>query len=243
MISRLISLRKLIRPQALSVSLQPCAICRWRFQIKLCHDEMGVRCTACGASAVTQSLVQVLRPHLETHRQLKIYELSARGALVRFLQSTPHEITMSEYFDDVPAGTCQDGVMCQDVQRLTYADESFDLCTSLEVFEHVEDDMRGFREIYRVLRPGGKIIFTVPINLSGKTVERTKWVDGKRVNTLPPEYHTDRLRGTGKVFCFRNYGLDIVNRLEEAGFSRCRIIPSDPKTLFGLGRAVIIGQK
>jgi ubiquinone/menaquinone biosynthesis C-methylase UbiE len=32
------------------------------------------------------------------------------------------------------------------VQRLSFADASFDLCTSTEVFEHVPDDRAGLRE-------------------------------------------------------------------------------------------------
>ena len=42
-----------------------------------------------------------------------------------------------------------------------YGDASFDLCTSTEVFEHMPDDLNGFSEIRRVLRPGGRFVFTV----------------------------------------------------------------------------------
>jgi SAM-dependent methyltransferase len=41
-------------------------------------------------------------------------------------------------------------------------DESFDLITSFEVFEHVEDHARAAREAARVLKPGGKLLVTVP---------------------------------------------------------------------------------
>lgn len=227
----------------LALRFKKCSLCQWRLQIKIHNDEMGVRCAKCGSSAVTQSLGHVLRPHLQTQQKLKIYELSSRGALVRYLQSTHHEITLSEYLDDVPVGSCKDGVMCQDVQSLTFDDESFDICTSLEVFEHVEDDIKGFSEVYRVLKPSGKIVFTVPMNLNNNTVERTKLVNGQREQILPPEYHSDSLRGVSKVFCYRNYGLDIVDRLESVGFSNCEIIRPNPNELFGFGRAVIFAQK
>ena len=54
--------------------------------------------------------------------------------------------------------------MCQDVQHLTFDDAEFDICTSTEVFEHVPDDIKGFKEIYRVLKDDGVFIFTVPIH-------------------------------------------------------------------------------
>jgi len=45
---------------------------------------------------------------------------------------------------------------------LPYRDELFDLVTSIDVLEHVEDDVDAIREMQRVTRPGGVIIFTVP---------------------------------------------------------------------------------
>ena len=39
---------------------------------------------------------------------------------------------------------------------------SFDLATMLDVLEHLEDDKAGLDEVYRVLKPGGHFVFTVP---------------------------------------------------------------------------------
>lgn len=243
MISKALNQLKQINFKEFTLSFSQCHICNWRLQVKIHNDEMGVRCTKCGSSAVTQSLGKAFKAMSNSDKKLSIYELSSRGSFVRFLHSTHHDITLSEYIDGVNAGEFQDGVMCQDVQNLTFENESFDLCTSLEVFEHVEDDIKGFTEVYRVLKPEGNILFTVPMNLHADTVERTKAVDGKRENILPVEYHSDSLRGVGKVFCYRNYGLDIVKRLEEVGFTNCKIIRPNPNELFGFGRAVISGQK
>ena len=55
-------------------------------------------------------------------------------------------LTFSEFFDDVEPGGERDGVPCENVQHLTYADESFDVCTSTEVLEHVADDVWRIRE-------------------------------------------------------------------------------------------------
>jgi len=77
-------------------------------------------------------------------------------------------------------------VQCQDVQRLTYDSASFDVCTSTEVFEHVPDDSRGFAERHRVLRPGGRLVFSVPIVSAAKTVERAVMERGTLRHLLPP---------------------------------------------------------
>jgi SAM-dependent methyltransferase len=43
-----------------------------------------------------------------------------------------------------------------------YADESFDAVILSEILEHIEDDVRGLCEVYRMLKPGGVVAITVP---------------------------------------------------------------------------------
>lgn len=45
---------------------------------------------------------------------------------------------------------------------LPYKDNSFSKIFSTEVLEHVEDDSGALKEIFRILKPGGTLIITVP---------------------------------------------------------------------------------
>ena len=47
-------------------------------------------------------------------------------------------------------------------EQLPYRSEQFDLVICLDVLEHVADAPAVLREIYRVLRPGGMVLTTVP---------------------------------------------------------------------------------
>ena len=92
--------------------------------------------------------------------------------------------------------------------------------TSTAVMEHVENDRVGFQEIFRVLKPNGNYIFTVPFSVERqKTLIRAKRNrKGAISHYHTPEYHGDPFRGDGGVFTWRNYGLDILQLLSEIGF-------------------------
>jgi len=49
-----------------------------------------------------------------------------------------------------------------EAEHLPYEDGSFDLVTGLDVVEHLDDDVKGLREMHRVLRTGGRAVLFVP---------------------------------------------------------------------------------
>ena len=48
------------------------------------------------------------------------------------------------------------------IYRQPYPSNIFDGAILSEILEHVDDDVRGLREVYRVLKPGGVVAITVP---------------------------------------------------------------------------------
>jgi SAM-dependent methyltransferase len=48
------------------------------------------------------------------------------------------------------------------IYQLPYPSNHFDAVIASEILEHIEDDVRALREIYRVLKPGGIVAITVP---------------------------------------------------------------------------------
>jgi len=53
---------------------------------------------------------------------------------------------------------------CGEITALPFPDGIFDLVTAFDVVEHVEDDRRVFAELTRVLKPDGRLIFSVPLH-------------------------------------------------------------------------------
>lgn len=94
-----------------------------------------------------------------------------------------------------------------DITDIRYADRAFDVIYCSHVLEHVLDDRRAMRELFRVLKPGGWAIILVPIH-DGPTFEDSSIV-------VPKE----RLKAFGQADHVRRYGADYVERLREAGFT------------------------
>jgi SAM-dependent methyltransferase len=53
-------------------------------------------------------------------------------------------------------------VVAGSVLQMPFDADSFDLATSLDVIEHLEDDLSALRELRRVVTPGGSLLVTVP---------------------------------------------------------------------------------
>jgi SAM-dependent methyltransferase len=217
-----------------------CPLCRSHFLLKLNSSETGVRCISCQAGVVQMSIILAVQKYAKNLKSLDAYELSSGGPVVTFLKGNAGSLTLSEYFDDVRPGELKGGVLCQDIQALTFNDNLFDLCTSTEVFEHVPDDTKGFQEIFRVLKKQGVLVFTVPINLAGVTLQRAVIKNGELVHLEEPEYHDDAIRGKGKVLAYRTYGTNIVAQLKNTGFEDALIDETFKDKLFGHGRAVVV---
>lgn len=222
-----------------------CPVCQAKTPfIKLNNNLIAIRCTRCRASAITCSLVFILNKIVPELGSKSTYELSSRGPLYDYLKRQAGSVVGSEYYDGVEPGHTSNGVPCQNVECLTFPDQSFDVCTSTEVFEHVADDRQGFTEIYRVLKRGGVFVFTVPLSQDEATTERAhRLATGEIEHRLPAEYHGDQLRGWGKVLVFRDYGRDIVSRLRSCGFDAAEIHDPSASLPWKQARPVVVGYK
>jgi SAM-dependent methyltransferase len=125
---------------------------------------------------------------------------------------------MSDYWPDVAPGDEREGVRCEDLMALTFPDESFDLVVTSDIFEHVRKPAVGFREVHRVLRAGGRHIFSIPVQepMRRVTVERVDTSGDEDVHILEPRYHLGP--GNSQHIVYNDFGLDLIDDLGEVGF-------------------------
>ena len=240
-LKKLLKAISIINPRQFRIRRGICPLHGPSIFLRLNDSMLGVRCACCGAAPIATSIAAVLQDLVPDFRSKEHYELSSRGPFFEFLKKNVKKLTYSEYFDDIEAGRCKEGVLCQDVQKLTFEDSVFDVVTSTEVFEHVPDDNAGFGEIYRVLRSGG--YFTVPVFEKEDTVTRAVIENGEIKCLLSPEYHDDSIRGDKRVLVYRDYGRDILQKLERVGFREARMVDVQDFGGFGFNRCVITARK
>jgi SAM-dependent methyltransferase len=95
-----------------------------------------------------------------------------------------------------------------DICNLPFKENSFDFILCNHVLEHINDDNKAMKELYRVLNKNGTAILQVPINQkSSKTLEDSSIVDKK-----------ERIEKFGQYDHIRLYGLDYFKKLESFGF-------------------------
>jgi SAM-dependent methyltransferase len=134
-------------------------------------------------------------------------------------EALPGTVIGSEYLGPEKAsGTTMEGVRHEDALALSFDDASLGTIVSNDVFEHVPDIDLSLAECSRVLRPGGRLYFSIPFQGSAQTVQRAALRDGQIVNLLPPEYHDNPLDPQGSLV-FYDHGWDILERCRRAGFA------------------------
>ena len=174
-------------------------------------------CGACGASLRVRRIADVLVEHYADRAEtlaelvdedrfaaLRVAEINSIGTAHDVLARHPR-LTYSEYPQE-------------DVTALSYADACFDLVLTSDTLEHVPDWEQALRETRRVLRAGGRHVFTVPAVPSRATT-------GSREG-LVPQYHAQasgllRLLSRGAredMLAYTDFGMDVPDRLRAAGF-------------------------
>jgi len=95
-----------------------------------------------------------------------------------------------------------------DICALPFEDNSYDLILCNHVLEHIPNDLKAMKELYRVLKPRGTAILQVPLEEDRENTFEDDSITGQQ----------ERTRIFGQYDHVRVYGQDYYNRLQKAGF-------------------------
>jgi SAM-dependent methyltransferase len=186
-------------------------------------------CSACGAKLRARRLARVVLELYPTGarslhawsqspeaRALRIAEINRIDGIHEALADLPGS-RPSDFTPGAEPGSTADGVRCEDFTRLTYPDASFDLVLTSETIEHVPDLAAALAECRRVLAPGGRHVFTAPVNPNvAKTFPRARMAPDGSVERLAPAIAHPG--GDWGYPVFTELGTDLPEILEDAGF-------------------------
>ena len=137
---------------------------------------------------------------------------STRGPSLRFKREARKYIP-SQYFPGKESGEFYQGFRNENLEHLTFENNSLDLHITQDVFEHVFDPGKAFQEIARTLKPGGAHIFTTPLVNKRRP---TQWCAKKNSNgeieqlVFPKEFHGNPISPDGSLVTVR-WGYDITS--------------------------------
>ncbi len=170
-------------------------------------------CKTCPRQRATAMVIEQVCPNW---RELSMHELSP---CIPFFSSHCKKYTSSYYFSDIQPGyvDVSSGKRCENVEDLTYSDNTFDIFMHQDVLEHVFHPEKAMREVMRVLKPGGLHIFTAPKNKQLLASEpRAKLENGQVRHIKPEQFHGDPKDPNGVLVTW-DYGADFEDLLSAFG--------------------------
>lgn len=142
------------------------------------------------------------------------------------LQNSIGEYSYSYFYPNVPLGGYSGEGRCENLENLTFPDESIDFIISTDVFEHVNDPFAAFASVCRVLKRNGAHVFTVPYHRHLKTAFRTNTRFGHLVNLNIPQYHGNPITDEGALVTV-DWGYDIAKYIYEATDGKLKTVVYD----------------
>jgi SAM-dependent methyltransferase len=181
-----------------------------RFQCNICGKRLrkfipmknGDRlCPYCGSMSRNRRLWQILTTEFLAGRP-RILDFSPSRCLYRAFKRQPGiDYTASDYSGQFLADRRLD------ITDIDEADDSADAVICYHVLEHVGDDQKAIRELYRILKKGGRALIQTPFK-EGDMDEDT--------GAVPPP---DRMRRFGQSDHVRMYSVSgLRDRLAANGF-------------------------
>ena len=113
-------------------------------------------------------------------------------------------------------------VMFLDLLNLDLRDNFYDTFVHSDCLEHIFDYKKSLSECLIKLRPGGKLIFSVPFFAMPNTNVRARYINSELVLLQDAEWHGD-VGNQGPILTFYNFGLDLFDQIREIGFSKVMI--------------------
>ncbi|GAA3639346.1 class I SAM-dependent methyltransferase [Flavivirga jejuensis] len=188
-----------------------CNICSKKLRSFISLENEDLLCPFCGSLSRTRRLWDLLKPkgyilHFSPSRNL--YRVLKKIKAINYF-STDYE---NEFLADYK----------YDITNIDQNNEKFDIIICYHILEHINDDKKAMSELYRVLKPNGKIYIQTPFK-NGAIYEDNTIVSPK-----------ERVLHFGQEDHVRIYSVEgLKERLENTGFKvQIKLFNNSEKDLY-----------
>ncbi|MFS8086978.1 MAG: class I SAM-dependent methyltransferase, partial [Acidobacteriota bacterium] len=134
-----------------------CAVCGWTGNAFDAISTLGYlrrnsRCPECGSLERHRAMIEFLARSGWAHRGDSCLDIGGIPSFRHWFEGQGVRYVSLSLGD--PA------TVCMDIQQMGFADNAFDLILDSHVLEYVSDYRQGLSEMWRVLRPGGRMLLT-----------------------------------------------------------------------------------
>lgn len=171
-------------------------------------------CVRCNSIPRQRAIIKVITEQFPDYRTQMIHESSPSGPASAKFRRECTEYIPSHFYPDLEPGKYRNNFRSENLERMTFADEAFDLIITQDVMEHVLCPENAFREIARTLRPGGAHVFTVPLYKGRKTKVRARQVSSGIEYVEEPDYHGNPISSDGSLVA-TEWGDELVDIIEK----------------------------
>jgi SAM-dependent methyltransferase len=187
------------------------------------------KCINCQSIPRQRALVNALNIFNPDWPNLTVHESSPGGVSSDHIRKKCKNYSSSYYFPDTDPGSFKNGARCENLEKMTFKDATFDIFVTQDVLEHVNHPSLAFREIARVLKPGGMHVFTVPLYYELKqTRPRITILDGQIHHLLEPVTHGNPIDSNGSLVTV-DYGPDLTDLIYgSSGMTTTIYLQKDP---------------
>ncbi len=178
--------------------------------IELSHVVAGygknIICPNCFSTARERLVLLMLGEHFDLEGK-KVLHLSPEKHVYNYLKRVA-DVTTADlhpgFYKHIDSKARE-----ADLMELPYADTSFDLVVGNHILEHIPDDAKAMREIYRVVKNGGRAILQVPYS---EQIPYT--LEDPGIRNEKEQSRRFGQKDHVRIYAFNDY----VERLRKAGF-------------------------
>lgn len=162
------------------------------------HYDPAVPVWKRAVGAFLDQRTRVLEKLLGNPKRLKVLDLGCgHGVHMKLLLPKVRSVTGIDYSREMVAYARKElgstgfrnwKVLPADAHKLPFGDNEFDIIIAMGLFDYVTHPDRVLAQCHRVLKPGGRLIFTIPKKPSLFGLLRTSWGNRikKKLFHLPP---------------------------------------------------------